>query len=379
MLVPQSWLNRSTEAWVETDIDLALAKDDHRAVALQIGVQCKGGHDIAFRRKLRYDKHALLDTSRTQQFLDQLAAMQPVPCEVDVHSHLHMISTRVAQPLAQNFPKTKAAPKKHWLSDASWQIIRARGTFKDALRGAGMKNQDDPAQGHNGRLACLCPGRHTHTHTCLSAGLRGLDDGRHKLDTQAAFAMWMRDGSLKSLTATAKEDKKQHILELTSRAAVAASENDSATLFNIVRSLKPSVRRPAKAVILKTGQLAQDPLEACLRWQEHFAEMLRATRSTFEHTVCAHANRAQSADDRVWVRQENLPTPASVTAALAKLKVGRAHGEDCITAEAYGTSPCLFSQILHPLMFKAMLTCSEPLQLKVACRHTSPSRSLAMT
>ena len=116
----------------------------------------------------------------------------------------------------------------------------------------------------------------------------------------------MRDVTFRSLRDAIKADKKAHALQLTDKAAKAADVNDTATLYKIVKALKPYTRRPAKAVLLKNGQLAQDPLEACKRWQEHFAEMLHATNSTFEHIVSAH--NAACPDAGVPARQENLPT-----------------------------------------------------------------------
>eukprot|EP00973_Karenia_brevis_P065826 9148272-Karenia_brevis.AAC.1 len=90
----------------------------------------------------------------------------------------------------------------------------------------------------------------------------------------------------------------QHIHQLASDAAEAASSNNTRALHQITRELTPCHKRKPVMVILENGQHASDCFEVRNRWQRHFAKKLCGHNVDFEDLLQSALSRQRDGYDR---------------------------------------------------------------------------------
>ena len=92
-----------------------------------------------------------------------------------------------------------------------------------------------------------------------------------------------------------KQDRLDYWNRLAEKAAIADESNDSATLFSVSKCVAPKPPPPLKTVLLKDGSLAKTPLQARLRWQEHFCSVLSADVTPIDTIASSNVKHQESA------------------------------------------------------------------------------------
>ena len=221
--------------------------------------------------------------------------------------------------LKKFFPAGHRAPRKHWLTDKSWDLIKLVSQLKSNLRGL-HKNLKTS-------LLSFCFKAWQCCNSIDAAPLFLYALQVKQLCIGEACAL-RRFGLQQTLVRFAfKFDRKQMLLAVASSAQKAADSGNSRLLYATVRKLAGYIPRPDCSVFLASGAIASSDQEIDERWQEHFAGLFGAE-------VCPDTSPAASLPTAPFPSDSNFnPRVAEVVGALAALPARKATGPDGIPAE----------------------------------------------
>lgn len=148
----------------------------------------------------------------------------------------------------------------------------------------------------------------------------------------------------KRVRRSVREDKKDHIDELASKAEYAAAVNNMKDLYDITKKIAGTAVRRSIPVKNRDGVLLNDVNEQLQRWREHFQEVLNLQRDGIEVT---RIDRVDPLPIRTTV-----PSRSEIIDAIKAMKNGKAAGVDNITAEVLKADARLSAEYLHPLILQ---------------------------
>ena len=138
-----------------------------------------------------------------------------------------------------------------------------------------------------------------------------------------------------------KQDKRNHIEELATKAETAAEQRNLKDLYTITRLLSGKTSSPEKPIKDKNGTILNTPDQQKRRWAEHFHELLnRPAPETRANIIPAESQLPINCQ---------VPTVTEIKAAIKSLKNGKSAGPDGIPAEALKADIDTTAKMLHPL------------------------------
>jgi len=145
----------------------------------------------------------------------------------------------------------------------------------------------------------------------------------------------------KEVRRSTRQDKRNTIDQLATKAQEAAAKNDTRTLYDITRKLSGRKTNNDKPVRGLDGETLTKPADQLERWKEHFSHLLSGT--PVEHPP--------DIDDGEQLPVNMGPiTTAEIVTAIAKIKLGKAPGPDNIPPEALKADTTTSAQIMQGLI-----------------------------
>ena len=356
--VPQQWIGHVQKAEVLADVDLAMAREDHRPVLVEVKMpKCDHGEMLCDRRPLKLDRQLMACPSRRRMFEDMLAQEPDVPHDVGVDTHHYLLVKQMRELAKKFFTTSHTKPRKPWVGEETWSHMQHAKLIRESLAECAncirlvlQRHVFDAWHG----LAFIDPSR-TWSRKCMEAETAQLLCNRAVLWQQLDRVCRMRAKS-------ARADKRRYVTCVAERAQSAAARGDNKELYNCVKSLKPKKPGAGVTIRMEDGTCAATPQEARQRWQDHFVQLLRADVTTFAEL----AEEQWKLRDSLHIKSaiELLPSPDHVTDIIATCKNGKAVGEDCLPAELLRAAPQQVLRLLYPLLQKIFMWVHVPLKWK---------------
>ena len=122
----EKFRNNDVKAYVETSVDLATVRPDHRLVVCDFTVSQGQGGKWFNRRQCGYDRKAVQSVEACTKFR---AMLQHAPCvdwSVDIDSHLALQNAYILYAARQCFVSQCKPRKKAWISERSLELVRQK-------------------------------------------------------------------------------------------------------------------------------------------------------------------------------------------------------------------------------------------------------------
>ena len=341
-----------SKLWVVDEIDLSTAvREDHTPVAACLSLP------VAAARRPRKDSRPARWSERDLANPDSRHAFQCALEDTDWCARgdspdqlLSCFSDTVQEHAEKFFPAGHRAPRKHWLTDRSWDLIKPVSQLRNNLRGLRRNLKTS--------LLSFCFKAWQCCNNIDAAPLFLYALQVKQLCIEEACALRRLELQQTLVRFAVKFDRKQMLLAVASSAQKAADSGNSRTLYAMVRKLAGYIPRPDRSVFLANGAIASSEQEIDERWQEHFAGLFGAE-------VCPDTSYAASLPTAPFPSESNFnPSVAEVVGALAALPARKATGPDGIPAELLRAGGPPVALALHGIISKTLQSRVVPVPWK---------------
>lgn len=206
-------------------------------------------------------------------------------------------------------------PKKPWISNATWGLVKDRKQVKDVLN-----LSDTPLQ-------------------------RAKYNELHKLVQKSSRA-----------------DKRAYVHRIAKEAEEAAARFDMKDLYRKVKTLSSKKSPNDQPIYDKNGTLLAMEDRQRERWREHFDEVLN--QSGLDGYDFASTNTESDNPPANRHIHATAPSLSEIATAIKKLKNGKAAGSDNLPAELFKTSPEIAARVIQPQLHDMWNSERIPSELK---------------
>lgn len=254
LAVPCDWEPFCKSSWVDDTIETSESGRDHLPVMLKLHLSNPQGTAFIKRRKAMCSRSSMLFPENAQYFL-HLMQWCPQPSWQTHGSYHHaQVMTYIQWAAAAAFPVGDHQPKKEWIDEDTWCVMRAR---KAADRDLQAALTTPGSIGLRGcwyawkRYAKGCPYREV-APKLLDAPVSTLPINGPSLSYCAKLYAEWRLAAVQT-KAHVKHSWASHCEQVAKRAQRAADNHDSSSLFAIVRQLGNKRSRKLPMLQLKNG------------------------------------------------------------------------------------------------------------------------------
>lgn len=208
-----------------------------------------------------------------------------------------------------------AAPRAHWATYATWDLIRAIHRTHYTLAGRSIKRalltMAFTHWRHTTRSSYSSPADHRSTITFASIN-------------RTLLAAWMRNLS-KPLAAAIRRDKRTHVLALATKATHAADAGDARTPYKTLRLVSSGFPPPAPALETAAGDSISTDHQRARAFAAHFANLQNGKRATLDD-INAIAPRAH--DLQPNTRSAIFPSTYGLASDIKRLAPHKSPGHE---------------------------------------------------
>ena len=126
--LPVQWAYDECSAFVDEQIDVSTAKEDHRTAVVFFA-----GPSPVFQARSWKRSFALSDSAIADMDPADLAKVVRPTFEVDVHTHAHRLEQQILQHLPKPRWKPSASPRKTSMSPETWELVTTKKDWKNHL------------------------------------------------------------------------------------------------------------------------------------------------------------------------------------------------------------------------------------------------------
>ena len=342
-MLPQAWRHGAFHPKVMYDLVMPREHDDHWPACVSSRLLCQGA--CADNPTVRPPRD-LADLDELSQYALDFTwhSICDVPWRVSVHDHTRFIFDHVGSCLpilAARRPRRKRA----FMSDLALDLVSFCRVLKRHL---GFLEKE----GRSLLLRVLFA-----TWRCASQGhvppqhLTSLGWTARDLHGIQALCVWSLRSARKSLRFQLAQAKATFAQRQLAKLARAGALHDAKAFY---RALKP-LRPPSKRVLKPFSALAIHPLE---EGHAPTHEALQARAAAYFGDIEAGVPATPT------FRLSDLPSLLEIQCLARRVPAGKAPGTSKIPNYCWNSRPDLVAQHLHPLLVKANVRLTEPIQFK---------------
>ena len=327
---------------------------DHEPLKGILAFQIVGAQATKPRR--RFDVNSMKSPAG-RAMLEQIFHEAPtVPWNLHASEHWSILETYLQEACAKAFPLPVNRPRKSFIDDEAWQVLRSQHAARHMLRNmrkAGAKF----VLAHV--FAAWKGGRWSH---CASSRLQSTESITRckKQQDHRAATVW---NTLRKL----KAEVRQH-MQRCQAAYVRASFEEARTqgpkaIADLIRSLqrqgkKYRVPRVLPPLTNSRGELLSSRSEVCEVLGDHFAKAEKAVKLDLD-TYRQQADACRPRSHEAWDGC-TIPTAADYASALRRLKPGKAPGVSGLVPDIFTHASQPAAMTMYPLLLKMVLRQETP-------------------
>lgn len=369
VLLPYAWKSFDIESWVDYDLDLSTARQDHFATAVKVNMTVRSIQQPR-QVKPQIDVRKCSDPSLRTQFCAYIDSFPPIPWGCGHGLHAELLTMWIQMGAQHFFKKDQALPRQRYMSDDTWHLVLLR---KQLLKISQV------AWKHVRQIGIQClflAWKHQVTgHPTRPGPLSPVS--RHAFEvvqTKCEHVAWWAIQQRRALHGVARQRSRQDRLDqaqqLAQKFLSAASMRNTQAMYQALKPLLGQTHRkeqqrfrPVPAVKLPCGAFAPDAAIAAETWRSHFATAETGELVTIQQMQCiAHEQAAMYDPNTLTFDLDALPTLGDVENYIRKAKHNKAPGCDGLPCEVFQINPQAFGRILFPLLVKCSLHCNEPMR-----------------
>ena len=344
--LPMSWSYASCRAWVSLDVDVGLAKEDHRVPMVQFTCSMPVLSQSGPRRPFKLNIPSVEP--------EVVAALPRPDWLCDVHTHARQLQTSLVDALAGSSVDLPGRPQKVTMSADTWDLVCMKRAKRSELA------EFNQAQRHTALAAWFACWRHAMVeivHLPLMAAFDGL---LMQLDRQIAFAYFQFRCLGRKVVAALRADDASFYSALLHDAAEYLSPTKAKQFWAVVRRSLPKFQQRRMTVPPFQVEGLED------QWASHFGDLEVGVVTTPCELIWKCWTRQSrwlfTAPEQICLT--DLPSVIQLEDAFRMTTAGKATGDDPIPSALFHHSAASLAHLYHDLLLKEFVWQTEPLDCK---------------
>ena len=341
--LPCNWALTECISYIPEDIDLSLAREDHRPLCTKFAWTSSKLHDEVVRQARPFYNldllRAHLQGDQRDDTLETLANnIGTMSWGIDVHTHTHHLQSNLRRWMDRNYLQGRQRPQRQ-MSDEAWTIVCEKRQARHAL------------YTHRGVL------RHRLLRGCFDAwnGRKGEDfheTAAEAIEFAKNLNTFRRLGC--KVTAILRREDKRFFDQMASETGAMDAPNKCKEFWARIKGALPRVRGKSKI-----NPLAMEALDE--QWVPHFSKLEAGKVVSREDLITQCVERSPISQH---CQLHELPTRCEIEQTLRSLQAGKAPGPDGLPSDIFRLAPTILVGAVHDLYSKAAWWASEPIQAK---------------
>jgi hypothetical protein len=249
---------------------------------------------------------------------------------------------------SESFVLVNDVPRKPWISQRTWGVIRMGSQCRNLLRNWKMTAA-------KALYACILRCWHGVCKHAVNGNTSACAAAWYHVHAQrASMAIAQTMHSLDKLVRIRRPlllfDRRAALLVAADAAQRAAENNDSRKLYSIVKSLAGRETAPLRGIKHEDGSMINDAAETTARWRRHFAALFRA--DVVNDPSSKVGSSGTPASDRAFVANQFPFTPSveQVHKALFLLNGDKGLGPDSLSASILQAGGWTTAKLVHEII-----------------------------
>ena len=370
IFIPIAWKELQVQSRVNYDIDLAMARNDHFVVSLEVSM-LKRQDPTSSLHRCRVDTRKCQDPAAIAQFQNYLQSPPAIAWTCGIGQHAEELVAWIQKGASKIFAPDKTLPRQRYLSAHTWQIVQVRKQLDFMFRHATRQLQKVRRHLFLQRWISAYRTRIGSSVDEPSTDTTTLHIAQRLLTHQALWTLWTRRQLHTSARQASRQDRIDALQQIADRFSYAAMTQNASQVY---RALKPLLGqahrktqqpfRPIPAVQLASGELAATAETACERWREHFAQPERGQLAATQDLQSILKTTQVVLPNDVPFDFNALPGLADIEAYILRSRRHKSPGIDGLPGDVYRVSAPAFARLLWPILAKMTIRCAEPLRWK---------------
>ena len=353
--VSGSWPLLKCESWIDLNIDVSLAKEDHRPACVMLEWMSIE-RDREARRRLpkcpaQFCPDALLD----------LRLSQTVSCHLDVHSHYHLLQDALAKCTRFDSKHLGKKPQKTTMSAATWDLVCAKRKWRTNLAECQQLQTRTFLQTFFAvwrdadKLDCIAPDLPPHQPSWIGEYDRILS----QLDLDVAVALHHFRSLGSQVTRALRFDDASFYDQLAQESGQWLSPQHARQLWGTLRRSLPKFR---------SRRLGFDPIKLEKlddQWMPHFCQLeTGAPVEPAQLLADCHRRQMEAPIAQEAFDANDLPSILHLEDVLRQTSANKATGYDILPSVLFRSHAAELADIYYPLLLKMFLWQHEPIDGK---------------
>ena len=347
--IPLAWPLSHCSSWVSSDIDVGLAKEDHRTVMLHLQRQV-----APFQSGQRPQKLKLKIDLASSAPLSDLASLAIPGWHMDVHSHASVLQSNIVEHVWPWRAKTASKPRRTTMTATTWELVKEKREVRNLL------HERSNTQRQTLLTAWFAAWKHA-SRECTAPDLfRAFDSLLTTQDRLIAVALSHFRVLGTRVVKSLKQDDIAFYQDLLTDCTAFLHPAEAKNLWKVVRRSLPKFQQ--RRSMFGPARMAE--LED--QWLPHFSD-LEAGVTTNATALVDHCHFMQSVrrlDSSLEVQLGDLPSLFQLEQAFRAISEGKATGYDPLPSEFFHKAAAPLAFLYHDLFLKEYLWQSEPIQNK---------------
>eukprot|EP00435_Cladocopium_sp_Y103_P038045 s36_g10.t1 len=344
--LPMSWHLNSCTSWVATDIDVGLAKEDHRAAIVQFSRSCRPSSQLVPCPKLKLNLQSC-DNSLFQ-------GLTLPAWHVDVHSHAAELNATLTDAVWDHRVPRVKRPLKTSMTDLTWQLVCEKKECRNLLQ------ERSSAQKATLLEAWFSAWKHA-VHQCPATSLfQAFDALLHEQDRLIAVAYHQFRYLGIRVSKALKADDVAFYSALLAECSDFLQPAEVKNLWRVVRRSLHKYRQRRMMPAPFTLERLDD------QWLPHYAE-LEAGRVTDPDALlsdCVLEQALRRLDAPLQLSLAELPSLTQLEVAFRSIAPDKSTGYDPFPSALFHEAASSLGPVFHDLFVKEFLWQCEPIQAK---------------
>ena len=344
-----SWAHCFAATWIDDDIDLMHAKEDHKPLVGQLKYSTKSmEHQQA--NKAKYNTKAAHDPANKEKVVEIFNKFPAPGWMTSIDEHVHALNKHLQAELAQQFPALKNKPFQPFIGEDTWAIIQSRKELQKEIRKC---KKDEKME-------------------LLQQCFRWWKGERwapiwHNRDQYMAVTQQALVNTSLTLKKQLKKDKEQFLQQQMEQLEDAIRHNNAKEIYKALRTFRPQtprqrikVPRPLPTLKGDDGLIA-DKAGWNRAWLDHWKRIECAYEIPYEQHIEEAIDEESQIECLEKDIQEALPCLSDVEKILHRLKRNKAPGQDGITSDIFKQGGSAAARVIYEIAAKQLARGAVPI------------------